>query len=71
MEQNSKKQYSYCGVILRFGKVIASNYTATTYAVSKAQARNNIKFQYKKKFGLTPSAKLDLSGNLMEGGECG
>lgn len=57
-------RYIYNGPVLCFDKVMASKWKAETTAVSEAQARSNMIFQYKKIAGLAPYAKVTLPGKI-------
>lgn len=65
-----KRLYSYDGPVYEFGTCAIGRWQASTYATSEAQAKNNMAYQYKKKFGMYPNAKVTLPGKLKtnEGG---
>lgn len=62
----TKHLFRYTGCLFQFGKLVASNFDASTYAVSEKQARNNILFQAKKFLNLVPSAKVELEHDYLE-----
>lgn len=53
--ENRFKEYSYCGDVYQYGKVVLHKFKATTFAVSEAKAKQNILFQAKNKLNLKPS----------------
>lgn len=55
--------YIYSGPVMKFGKWIG-NWTGETSAVSEKKAKSNLIYQYKTKYGLLPSAKIDLPGKV-------
>lgn len=57
-------RYSYSGPVEEFGRCIAHNWTATTYAISEKKARSNFTYQFKKKFNKTPGTKIALPGKI-------
>ena len=61
-----KKRYIYNGSVMRFGKEIASNYKAETFAVSPVQAKNNIAFRIKNDMGLIQATNIELPGRIEE-----
>lgn len=56
--------YSYDGPVTRFGTCVTTKFQGHTVAVSEKQARNNLCQQYKRSFGLMPSAKVELPGKI-------
>lgn len=64
-------QYSYVGPVLKYGKVISDDWSATTWARSLKKAKSNLEFRFKKIHGLVPNAKIELPGELtlVEGGD--
>ena len=63
-KQQTYKKYTYDGPVVEFGRCIAHNWTATTYATSGRKARSNFIFQIKQELGKLPSAKIDLPGKI-------
>lgn len=64
MGKSTYKRYLYVGPVEEFGKCIAHNWTATTYAPSARKARSNFIFQFKQATGRIPSTKIDLPGKI-------
>ena len=62
----TKHLFRYTGGLFQFGKLVASHFEASTYAVSEKQARNNILFQAKKHLNLVPSARVELEHDWLE-----
>lgn len=54
-------QYVYDGPIIAFDNCIQKRWKGSTYAVSAAQAANNLAFRFKKENGMLPSAKVSVS----------
>lgn len=63
MQEKSFK-YSYEGPVLEFGRVIANNWRATTFAPSEKKARSNLTYQFKKQFNKAPATKITLAGDI-------
>lgn len=63
---SEKKTYHYSGPVMRFDNCIERNWSADTWAVSKAKALNNLTFRYKQEHDLTPGTKITLPGRLIE-----
>lgn len=61
-----KQLYTYVGPIFVFDNVITPKWSATTWAVSKKQAKNNFLFRAKQALGYSAGAKLTLSENLIQ-----
>lgn len=65
-------KYLYFGPVTMFGRIIADKWEATTMAKTKKKAKSNFIFQYKKRYGLEPTAKIELPGEIIiEGGSNG
>lgn len=58
-------RYSYKGPVLEYGRLLADDFTAETYAVSAAKAKSNIAYQFKKQTGRGASSKITLTGKVM------
>lgn len=56
--------YEYTGAVKNFNTVVAHSWKASTSAPTEQKARSNIIYQYKRKQGLMPSAKITLEGKL-------
>ena len=59
-------EYVFEGSLYRFDRLFASDKSKETTAVSKEQALNNIRFNFKKDYGLNSNSVLQLSGELYE-----
>lgn len=57
-------EYSYNGPVCEFDKVIANNWTGTTYAASEKKAKSNLAFRFKKQFGKQAASKITLPGKI-------
>lgn len=57
-------KYSYDGPVKEFDKIISNNWHGETFASSEQKAKSNLSYQYKKKMGRTPNAKITLPGKL-------
>ena len=64
MSQQEFKRYSYKGPVCEFGRVIASMWTAETFATSEKKALSNLAFQFKRDYGKIKTAKVTLPGKL-------
>ena len=59
-------RYIYVGPVYSFdNKLIDHHWFGQTYAPSVEKARSNLEFQYKKKHGYTPNAKIQLNGEFI------
>lgn len=65
MGKPTYKQYMYVGPVEEFGRCVAHNWTATTYAPSEKKARSNFIFQFKQATGRIPSTKITLPGKVV------
>lgn len=59
------REYKYDGPVMRFEDCIQNRWKASTYAPSKAKAKANLTYRYKKENGFTPNAKITLPGKLI------
>ena len=62
--ENKKMKYQYDGAVLVFDNVVAHQFTAQTYAVSKEKAANNIKWQVRKEGNWEKTVPIKLPGKL-------
>jgi hypothetical protein len=60
--------YSYDGPVLEFGKVVSTRWSASTYARSEKEARRNLVYQFKQKYGKTVITKIELPGKIVKAG---
>lgn len=58
-------KYSYNGPVMEFDTCVANRWSASTYAVSENKARNNLAYQFKKKFNRIASTKISLPGQIV------
>lgn len=56
--------YLYDGPVMEFDRCIANRWKGFTYAASESKAFSNLIYQYKKKNGKQPTAKITLPGKL-------
>lgn len=54
-------RFIYTGPVLRFDKIVNSNWSAITTAPTPAKALNNLKFRAKKELKLDITTKIELS----------
>ena len=59
-----KQQYIYEGPVMKFDSCIERKWSASTFAASEKQARNNLSYRYKKERGFTPQTLIKLPGKL-------
>jgi hypothetical protein len=64
MSKQESKRYSYKGPVCEFDRVIASMWTAETFAPSEKKALSNLAFQYKRDNNKIKTAKITLPGKL-------
>ena len=57
--------YEYDGPVFLFDQLIASKWYGQTRATSEAKAKSNLEYQYKKKHGYLPNAKIHLKGEIV------
>lgn len=57
--------YEYYGPVFLFDQLIAPKWYGQTYAPSVEKARSNLEYQYKKKHGYEPNAKIHLNGEIL------
>nr|DAP46054.1 MAG TPA: hypothetical protein [Caudoviricetes sp.] len=60
------KLYFYNGPVGIHGKIVTRNWYGETMAPSKAKAKSNLIYQWKKEFGYIPSTKVELIGTIEE-----
>ena len=64
MSKQEYKRYSYKGPVCESDRVIASMWTAETFAPSEKKALSNLAFQYKRDNNKIKTAKITLPGKL-------
>lgn len=57
--------YSYAGPVEYFGRCVADNWKASTYAESEKKARSNFEYQFKKRHGLMAGSRITLPGKIV------
>lgn len=57
-------RYAYCGPVMEFDRLVASNWKGETIAPSEAKARSNLAYQFKKKNNRIASVKVTLPGKI-------
>lgn len=63
---DSKKLYIYDGPVESFNACIDQKWTAETYAVSEKKALSQLKYRYKREYGLVANARINLPGKIKE-----
>ena len=63
------KLYSYEGPVLEFDRIVANNWTASTYAVSEQKARCNLAYRFKMETGRVSRTRITIPGKLIIEGE--
>ena len=58
-------RYTYNGPVMEFNACLTSNWSGSTYAVSENKARNNLAYQFKKKYNRIPSSRITLPGKII------
>ena len=57
-------KYVYQGPIVLFGRCVANNWKAETFAESEKKARSNLSYQAKKACNISASSKVTLPGEI-------
>lgn len=57
-------KYVYQGPIVLFGRCVANNWKAETFAESEKKARSNLSYQAKKACNISASSKVTLPGKI-------
>ena len=57
-------KYVYQGPIVLFGRCVANNWKAETFADSEKKARSNLSYQAKKACNISASSKVTLPGKI-------
>lgn len=60
------KRYVYCGPVYEFDRIVATKWRGETVARSRAQARNNLAYQFKRQTNRTANTRIKITGNLLE-----
>lgn len=59
-----QQKYLYDGPVESFGKCITQRWSGFTYADTERKARNNLTYQYKRRYGLDLRTRIKLPGEL-------
>ena len=57
-------KYRFSGPVSEFGRCITEHWEGETTAISKARARANLEYRFKKQHNKYPSAKISLVGDI-------
>lgn len=57
--------YIYNGPVMEFDRLVASNWKASTYAVSEKKARSNLIYQFKKATNRVAATRITLPGKII------
>lgn len=57
-------KYVYQGPIVLFGRCVANNWKAETFAESEKKARSNLAYQAKKACNISANSKVTLPGKI-------
>lgn len=60
------KRYVYAGPVYEFDNLVASKWKGETIARSRAQARNNLAYQFKRQTNRTANTRIRVTGDLLE-----
>lgn len=61
------QHYKYEGPVMSiYGQVTTPKWVGETYADTKAKAKSNMQYRYKKEHGLVASAKISLPNDIVE-----
>lgn len=63
---NEKRRYKLDGAMCLFDNLIDGNVHGTTMAVSKAKAKSNFEYNYKKNHNMLPTSKVTFKGTITE-----
>lgn len=66
MSQPEVKRYLYKGPVLEFDRCITPMWTAETSATSKAKAKSNLAYRFKRDHNKIKTAKITLPGEIVE-----
>lgn len=57
-------RYRYSGPVMEFDRIIVTNWTAETVAISETKAKANLAYRFKKENNRLPNARITLPGKL-------
>lgn len=61
---SSPKTYRYSGPVLVYDRIVDNSWTAETTATSVRKASNNLKYRWKKLWGLEQTVRVELPGKF-------
>lgn len=56
----TKTLYRYSGPVMQFDRLVCSKWTAETYASTRAKAKSNLCYRFKKEAGLAASSRCSI-----------
>ena len=59
-------KYTYNGPVYEFDRLVVDRWSGETYAPTKARARTNLAYQFKKQSNRSPRTKISVPGELIE-----
>lgn len=62
---SSPKTYRYSGPVLVYDRIVDNSWTAETTATSVRKASNNLKYRWKKLWGLEQTVRVELPGKFI------
>ena len=68
MNYQEYHKYVYNGPVLEFDRVVANRWKGETMAPSKAKAKSNLAYQYKKQNNRIAGSRITLPGDIKEVG---
>ncbi len=63
-QKDIRFKYVYNGPVMEFERIIANQWSSTTYAPSEKKARNNLTYQFKKQYNKVPATRITLPGKI-------
>lgn len=61
---SSPKTYRYSGPVLVYDRIVDNSWAAETTATSVRKASNNLKYRWKKLWGLEQTVRVELPGKF-------
>lgn len=61
---SNPKTYRYSGPVLVYDRIVDNSWTAETTATSVRKASNNLKYRWKKLWGLEKTVRVELPGKF-------
>ena len=62
---SERYRFVYRGPVMIFDRCVTNSWSGETVAESKAKAKSNLAYQYKKRYNLTPGSKVTLPGEII------